>query len=158
MESNDLNNSQPRRESGIEQLIEKANLCVPTQLGDLSKVLSWFERFNHPPIPKTIWMECQLALAEAFTNAVRHAHKNQPPETPIEIQVALYQQKLEIRIWDLGQPFNLNERLKTLPPQADHNAEGGRGLPLLNHIADTISYTQTSDKRNCLLIVKNYLL
>ncbi|MCT7950447.1 ATP-binding protein [Ancylothrix sp. C2] len=156
MESNDLNDSQPRRESSIAQLIEKANLCVPTQLGELSKVLSWFDRFNHPPLPKSIWMECQLALAEAFTNVVRHAHKNYPPEAPIEIQVALYPQKLEIRIWDRGQPFNLDERLQTLPPQTDHNAEGGRGLPLLSRIADDLSYTQTSDQRNCLLIVKNY--
>ncbi len=156
MESNDLNDSQPRRKSGITQLIEKANLCVVTQLGELSKVLSWFERFNHPPVPKSIWMECQLALAEAFTNAVRHAHKNQPPEAPIEIQVALFAQKLEIRIWDCGGPFNLDERLQTLPPQTDHNAEGGRGLSLLHRIADDLSYTQTPDQRNCLLIVKNY--
>lgn len=137
------------------QVLQKADIHVKTDLDVLSHVLSWFDQFNHPPVPQYIWMQCQLALAEGFTNAVRHAHKNFPPEIPIDIQVAIFSQRLEIRIWDRGQSFDLDRVLKNMPP-VDDDAIGGRGLQLLHRIADALSYAQTSDNRNCLLMVKYY--
>ncbi|MBD1940699.1 anti-sigma regulatory factor [Microcoleus sp. FACHB-68] len=138
------------------QAIHKAEIQVGSNLSDLSQVLSWFDQFNHPPVPKYIWMQCQLAIAEGFTNAVRHAHRDKPPETPIEIEVAIFPQRLEIRIWDRGQPFDLKGSVADMPAQVDEEAVGGRGLKLLDRIADGLSYTQTEDQRNCLLIVKYY--
>lgn len=137
------------------QVLQKADIHVKTDLGVLSHVLSWFDQFDHPAVPKYIWMQCQLALAEGFTNAVRHAHKNQPPEVPIDIEVAIFPQHLEMRIWDRGQPFDLEGLLKNMPPVED-SAEGGRGVKLMQRIADIISYKPTGDRRNCLLMVKYY--
>lgn len=146
MESN--NNSQL-------QVLQKARINVKNDLGSLAQVLSWFNQLNHSVVPKYIWMQCQLALAEGFTNAVRHAHKNQPPEVTIDIEVAIFPEHLEIRIWDRGEPFDLEGFMKTMPP-VEENAEGGRGVKIMQRIADIISYKQTADNRNCLLIVKNY--
>ncbi len=111
---------------------------------------------DQAPIPKKVWLESELALAEAFTNATRHAHKYLPTETPIDIQVKIYADKMEISIWDYGQPFDLLEWLKEQPTQTDIFVGGGRGIKLMSAIADDISYTRTSDNRNCLLIVKKY--
>lgn len=101
-------------------------------------------------------MQCQLALVEGFTNAVRHAHKDQPIECLIELEVLLFPERMEMRIWDQGAPFNLHQRLNELPQELDCYAEGGRGLRLMQRIADSLTYTRTDGDRNCLLIVKHY--
>ncbi|MCL2934059.1 MAG: ATP-binding protein [Trichodesmium sp. MAG_R03] len=133
----------------------KAYLQVCSDLRENDKVLSWFDQLHQVLIPKTVWLQCELTLAEGFTNAARHAHKYLPIETPIEIEITMYTNYLEIRIWDYGQPFDLIEWLKA-QPDPDMFAPGGRGIRLMYAIADHISYTRTSDNRNCLLILKKY--
>ncbi|MDY6937532.1 MAG: anti-sigma regulatory factor [Cyanobacteriota bacterium] len=134
----------------------QALLQVSTDLAALARVLSWFDRFESPQISQRIWLQCKTALAEGFTNAVRHAHKNKPADVPIEIEVTQSPQRLEIRILDYGPPFNLEEKLNTLPEEIDIEATGGRGLKIMNSIADFLSYTRIPPDRNCLLIIKYY--
>ncbi|NEQ36533.1 MAG: ATP-binding protein [Okeania sp. SIO3I5] len=144
---------------GSDQLpkFRKADLQVHSDLGENDKVLAWFEHLHQAPIPKTVWIQCELAVAEGFTNATRHAHKYLPRETPIDIEVTMYTDYLEIRIWDYGQPFDLKEWLK-VQPEPDMFDPGGRGIRIMCAIADNISYTHTSDNRNCLFITKHYWL
>lgn len=138
------------------EVLKQFSQQFPTDLNVLDDVLMWFDQLNEPPIPRKIWLKCQLALAEGFTNAVRHAHKGLSTEVPIEIEVTLYQESLEVRIIDQGPPFNLEQRLKTMPETVSEKASGGRGIAILHKIADFLSYTRTSDHRNCLLIVKHF--
>jgi len=77
-------------------------------------------------------------------------------ERQIDVEVVICSEHLEIRIWDYGAPFNLSQRLKNMPQDPDCYAEGGRGLRLMERIADSLSYTRTVDNRNCLLLIKNY--
>lgn len=102
-------------------------------------------------------MQCQLALAEGFTNAVRHAHEGKPESALIDIEVKLFGDHIEIRIWDQGDPFDLMARLHRMPEALDTDAEGGRGLRLMERIADHLSYVRMADQRNCLLIAKKFL-
>ena len=136
-------------------MLRKAYLQVCSDLKENEKVLSWFEQLYQVKIPKTVWLQCELTLAEGFTNATRHAHKYLPRETPIDIEITMYTDHLQIRIWDYGQPFDLTEWLKK-QPDPDMFASGGRGIRLMYAIADHVSYTRTSDNRNCLLISKDY--
>jgi serine/threonine-protein kinase RsbW len=139
------------------QPLQQAFLQVNTDLDALAQVLEWFDQFNNAPIPPQAWMQCQLALAEGFTNAVRHAHRGQPSDLQIEMEVQIFPNRVEIRIWDQGHPFDLIQRLHSMPKDLDTEAEGGRGLRLMERISDLLSYTRTADARNCLLIVKKYL-
>lgn len=143
---------------GFEQLkdLQKFMRQFPTDLKALDQVLSWFDQLERPSISRKVWLQCQLALAEGFTNAVRHAHKELPIDVPIDIEVTLFSNYLEMRIWDQGPPFNLEQRLQNVEQGMDLAAGGGRGIAILHKIADKLSYTRTDDKRNCLLIVKCY--
>lgn len=143
---------------GFEQLkdFKQSIKPVPTDLKELDQVLSWFDQLYQPSIPKKVWLQCQLALAEGFTNAVRHAHKDLPPNIPVDIEVTLFPEYLEMRIWDQGSPFDLEQRLQELDHKVDEQAGGGRGIAIMQKIADKLSYTRTDDNRNCLLIRKNY--
>jgi cellulose synthase (UDP-forming) len=139
-----------------EQFLQFFQLQVNSDLSALPQVLSWFEQLQQPSIPTSIWLACQTALAEGFDNAVRHAHKALPPETPIDIEVKIFTQSLEIQIWDNGPAFDFESHLQQLPEEIDVMAESGRGVNLMQQIADCLSYTRTPDNRNCLLIVKFY--
>lgn len=135
-------------------LPQQSALSVRSELTALSEVLAWFDQFNGFPLSQRSWLQCQLILAEGFTNAVRHAHRDRSPDTLIKIEVVLTQELLEIRIWDQGPPFDLLHTLKSLPSEPDQNAEGGRGLRLMQQIADRLSYTRTLEGQNCLLMAK----
>jgi serine/threonine-protein kinase RsbW len=138
------------------ELLRRTRIRVNTDLNLLTQVLVWFDQFNHPIIPQAVWLQCQLALAEGFTNAVRHAHDGKPPETPIDIEVTLRDQAMELRIWDCGSGFDLDQLLNTMPQTVDQNAEGGRGLKIIEQTADVFRYIRTADHRNCLVIIKHY--
>jgi serine/threonine-protein kinase RsbW len=138
-------------------VISKHQLQVQSDVDALSQVLLWFNQIYQPFIPNIVWIQCQTALAEGFTNAVRHAHKHKPSETPIDIEVTIQERSLEICIWDQGADFNFVQKLEAIQKAPSKDSVGGRGLLLLQKIADRLSYSRTLDHRNCLLIVKNYL-
>ncbi len=136
--------------------LQQISFVIKSDLTALDQVLSQFEQINQPWIPRRDWLQCQLALAEGFTNAVRHAHKQLPLETPIQIDLKLYQQSLEMRIIDCGPPFDLEAFLQTPKHQEDEMAGHGRGLPILQKIAAHLSYARLDDRHNCLLIIKQF--
>lgn len=94
--------------------IQKICLKVNTDLNTVAQVLQWYEQLEQLPIPKKILDQCKLALIEGFTNAVRHAHKDMPIETPIELEVTVFTGRLEMKVWDYGQPFDLKARLREI--------------------------------------------
>jgi serine/threonine-protein kinase RsbW len=75
---------------------------------------------------------------------------------PIEVEITLERDSLQIRIWDYGAPFDLDAFLANKHRRADQLAGHGQGLPILHKIAAHLSYLRTEDNRNCLLIVKRF--
>jgi len=139
--------------------MKKFQMQTETDLEALAMVLQWYDQLNNLPIPKRVWMECQLALAEGFTNAVRHAHKELPSSTMIELEIKVFGDRLKMKIWDCGKPFDFQAQLrKSLAETEESQAEkeGGKGVLLLQRIADKLSYKRTDDGRNCLAIVKHF--
>lgn len=140
-----------------ERTKHKFHLQVNTKLDCLQDVLVWFERLVSPCLPqKTAW-QCEVAVAEAFTNAVRHAHRDLPPSTPIDLEAQLFSEFLEIKVWDSGEPFDLEAQL--LAHEKDLNSvekEGGRGLQFIKKLSDELQYLHVDDYRNCLVIRKKY--
>ncbi|MGF1495037.1 MAG: ATP-binding protein [Microcoleaceae cyanobacterium] len=144
--------------AGTEPLVfpYRSRFQAPTTLDALSSVLLWFDQVQLDVIPRPVWLRCQLALAEGFTNAVRHAHRQLSRDQTIEIEAVIFPKEIELRIWDYGPVFDKDRKLDELPASQSKSAGGGRGLRLLRDIADELSYTRTSDHRNCLFIRKYY--
>ncbi|AKG22878.1 ATP-binding protein [Calothrix sp. 336/3] len=137
-------------------IVQQDHLAVKSELKLLNQVQQWFELFCLQHLSQLGWSESQLyrlnlALAEGFTNAVRHAHRALPPETTIDINVSLWLDRLEIRIWDHGKPFDPNAIAE---PEPGTLQVGGYGWFLLRRLADKVVYERDTDGRNCLLIVK----
>jgi serine/threonine-protein kinase RsbW len=144
-----------------ERPLKQARLQVETDLNAVTNVvLPWFEEFTTPLLPQQLQSQCQLAFVEGFTNAVRHAHHDLPPTTPIDLELKLFAHCLEMRIWDKGQPFDLQAKLQEKIEALSHQdydpieKEGGRGLIFMHQLTDELSYDRLSDGRNCLLLRK----
>ena len=143
---------------GTKQLkvLRSIKIEVPSDLKALNRVLIQFNQIYQDFIPVRDWLQCRLALAEGFTNAVRHAHKDLPTSIPIEIEVLLKETAMEIKIWDYGAAFDLKAFIAEKSRQQDDWLASGRGLPILNKISDCLEYHRTKQDRNCLVIVKKF--
>ncbi|OUC15605.1 MAG: hypothetical protein B0A82_06625 [Alkalinema sp. CACIAM 70d] len=147
-------------------LDQKYSLQVKSDITVLTQVLSWFNQLYQPSIPKSIWLQCQTILAEGLTNAIRHAHRDQPSGTPVDIEVSFSQQQqaqqqqpqqqIVIKIWDWGTAFDLAQKIQNLPDRIDPQQYGGRGIQIMKKLSDQIHYDRLDNQRNCLVIVKNY--
>ncbi|PSN12193.1 anti-sigma regulatory factor [filamentous cyanobacterium CCT1] len=124
----------------------------------LKSVLAWFDQFQAAPIPHNIWLQCQLALIEGFTNAVRHAHAGLPLATPVRIEVAVSDRTIDIRIWDQGPGFDLSSMLRHKITVNNPDSEGGRGLKIMYLVADRLTYEPVPDQGNCLHLHKSFAL
>lgn len=137
-------------------MVREEHLVVSSRLDVLSQVQHWFKDVCHSVDQDVAWVNhyadrLTIALTEGFTNAVRHAHAELPPDTAIDIDLALSRDLIEIRIWDHGQPFN-PENLKEPEPGA--LLDSGYGWFLLRRLADKVTYQRNQDGRNCLSIVQ----
>ena len=136
--------------------LQKIKFEVPGDLQELDGLLLKFDRIHQNFIPCRDWLQCRLALAEGFTNAVRHAHKNIPKEIPIEVEVILKRSSIEIKIWDYGSAFDLQNFINRTAKKHRTWLSSGRGIPLLNKIADRLDYQRTKQQKNCLIIFKKF--
>src|SRR4028118_433805 len=102
----------PQSDPSSNQQTQKLSFQLNTDIKAVAQVLSWLEGLDPLPIPEAVLHQCKLAVVEGFTNAVRHAHKNLPIETPIELELTVFNERLEIKIWDRGKPFDFQGKLK----------------------------------------------
>ncbi len=141
-----------------EKPLKQSCLHVETDLKAVTEVLQWFEEFTASLLPQPLPSQCQLALVEGFTNAVRHAHQHLPKSTPIDLELKVFADCLEMRIWDWGPPFDFHAKLQEALNHQDDcdplEREGGRGLIFMHQLMDEVSYERLSDDRNCLLLRK----
>ncbi|MBD0336538.1 MAG: anti-sigma regulatory factor [Cyanobacteria bacterium Co-bin13] len=136
--------------------MKQEHLVVSSRLDVLNQVQYWFKDVCHSSDTDTTWVSnyvdrLTIALTEGFTNAVRHAHAELPPDTTIDIDLSFARDRIEIRIWDHGQPFNPEELQE---PEPGALLEGGYGWFLLRRLADRVTYQRVKDGRNCLSIVQ----
>ena len=133
------------------------HLQVETDMDALKQVVEWLENIVLPLLPEDLWWQCSLIVNEGFTNAVRHAHKNLESTTPIDLEVKVFPDYLEIRIWDRGQPFDLEAKLQSIieDPRDPLEKEGERGLLFMHKLTEELRYIRADDRRNCLVMRKN---
>ena len=122
----------PQSDPSSNQQTQKFSFQLSTDIKAVAEVLSWLEQLDplHPlPIPVAVLHQCKLAVVEGFTNAVRHAHKNLPRETPIDLEITVFNERLEIKIWDRGKPFDFKAKLKEeLPEESPFSLLEGNSL------------------------------
>ncbi|OKH19017.1 ATP-binding protein [[Limnothrix rosea] IAM M-220] len=107
--------------------------CLQAELGDR---IDWTKQSNR----------LRLALVEAYSNVVRHAHKEQP-EVPILLRLELKGEDCTLEIWDSGNGFDLSTYL---PPEPGTCQEGGYGWLIMKRLMDRVEYQLQVNGKNCL--------
>ena len=97
-----------------ESSVQNISLQVNTDVNALTLVLEWFDLLKDLSLPDEVWFQFQLAVTEAFTNAVRHAHKNLAVETPVQLEITVFNGRLELKIWDCGPCFDFDAKLNEI--------------------------------------------
>ncbi len=107
-----------------------------------------------PDIVEKIGEECSLndeetsnfmlLLSEAVSNAISHGNRENP-EKKVFINIKISSSEITASVQDEGQGFNPEA---TKDPLAEKHLldPGGRGLFLLNEIADTVTYSENGTK------------
>ncbi len=107
-----------------------------------------------PDIAEKIAKECSLneeetdnfmlLLSEAVSNAIDHGNEG-IPEKKVFINVTIDPDKISSSVQDEGSGFNPQA---TKDPLSENNLldTGGRGLFLLNEIADSVTYSENGTK------------
>lgn len=129
----------------------KTELHVPSDLKFLTVVENWLLGTLELEIGDSVdWSRqssrLRLALVEAYSNVVRHAHKDQP-NLPVLIRLELKQQDIALEIWDHGKGFDL---ATYLPPNPNDKQESGYGWLIMNRLMDRVEYRLQVNGRNCL--------
>ncbi len=93
----------------------------------------------------------RLALVEAYSNVVRHAHRDRP-HLPVLIRLEVKDRDLALEIWDYGQGYDLSTYLAPCP---EDKQESGYGWLILNRLMDKVEYRLQIDGRNCLKLEAN---
>ena len=130
----------------------RTELRIPSDLKFLTVIEEWLlgslrvELGDWGEWPK--WeSRLRLVIVEAYSNVVRHAHKDRP-QVLVVLKVELQTDLLHIEVWDQGQGFDLSTYL---PPTPDLQQEGGYGWMILNRLMDKVEYQAKGQGRgNCL--------
>ena len=92
-----------------------------------------------------------LAVHEAVSNVIRHAHQDQP-QAPVQIHCFLGCDQVEIHILDEGEPFDLAAVPDLDPAEL---RVGGRGVFLMRALMDELTCQPRGPRGNRLRLVKH---
>lgn len=107
--------------------------CLELELGDS---VEWPRQSNR----------LRLALVEAYSNVVRHAHREQS-QIPVLLRLELKNRDIALEIWDHGTGYDL---ATYLPPSPEDRQEGGYGWLIMNRLMDKVEYRLQVNGQNCL--------
>jgi len=129
----------------------KSELHVPSDLRFLTVVEDWLLGCLEIELKESAdWSHysnrLRLALVEAYSNVVRHAHKNQP-YLPVLIRLEIKEEDITLEIWDCGEGYNVSNYM---PPSPTDKQEGGYGWLIMNRLMDKVDYQVQINGCNCL--------
>lgn len=126
-------------------------LTVPTDPRMLSVARAFVEAACQvADLEKTRLHAVVLAAGEAFSNAIRHAHRDRP-DAQIQIQCWIKPGAIEVHVHDEGAPFDLNAVPHLNPGEL---RIGGRGVYLMRTLMDEVSCFRRNSGGNTLRMVK----
>jgi anti-sigma regulatory factor (Ser/Thr protein kinase) len=128
-------------------------LTIPSDLRLLSLARAFVEAVCQVAgLDEALTHQIVMAADEATNNVIRHAHQGNP-DAPIHIQCFLGPDRIEIRLQDEGEPFDLSAVPHLDPAEL---RVGGRGVFLMRTLMDELTCEPRGARGNTLRMVKRY--
>ena len=136
-------------------VLKQSHLQIKTDLNSLPEMLDWFEQFTDGLVPNPLAIQCLLVLTECLTVVVCQAHKNLPPTTPIELELKLFNDCLEMRILERGKSFDSLAHLMAPLTETGEMRTPAIRFPI-EVIIDEICYIKLPNNQNGLVMRKKW--
>jgi serine/threonine-protein kinase RsbW len=136
---------------------EKFNLKIPSVTENLYLIREFVIKIAMKAgFSLEVQEQIALAVDEACTNVIKHAHKFDAKRA-IDINVVLDSQKMTISIIDKGKGFDV-DKLQTpdLQQYAKESRHGGLGIYLMKTLMDDVQYEFNPGKKNQVQMTKFY--
>lgn len=136
---------------------EKFNLKIPSVTKNLYLIREFVIKIaSKAGFDIEIQEQIALAVDEACTNVIKHAHKFDAKRS-IDINVVLDAQKMTISIVDKGKGFDVT-KLQTpdLEKFAKESRHGGLGIYLMKTLMDDVQYDFNPGIKNRVQMTKYY--
>jgi serine/threonine-protein kinase RsbW len=128
-------------------------LTIPSDLRMLSVARAFIEAVcQTEDMDRNTIHNIVLAIGEAVTNIIRHAHQERT-EATIQVCCRLDSETVEIRLLDEGEPFDLNAVPFMDPGEL---RVGGRGVYLMRALMDELTCRPLGTRGNELRMVKRW--
>ncbi len=129
----------------------KTELQVPSDIRFLTIVEDWLLSSLEVELGDHVdWARqsnrFRLVLAEAYSNVIRHAHRDKP-HLPVMVRLELKDRDISLEIWDHGTGYEVDNYH---PPKPEDKQESGYGWLIMNRLMDRVDYCLQIDGRNCL--------
>lgn len=131
----------------------RTELQIPSDLQFLTVVENWLLGALGIEFGDTAdWQKqsgrLRLALVEAYSNVVRHAHRDQP-QVPVIMRLEWSDGTVRLEVWDRGDGYDLETYLA---PSPEDFQDGGYGWLILNRLMDKVEYRLQMGGQNCLIL------
>ncbi len=121
------------------------NIQIPSLLENIRIVESFIDNAKDKyDLDDDIYGNIMIAVIESVNNAIVHGN-NADKEKNVDLSLLFDEEQIRFTIADEGNGFNIND----LPdPTAPENLErtGGRGIFLMKHLADEVSFKNDGQK------------
>ncbi|MDD4052987.1 MAG: serine/threonine-protein phosphatase, partial [candidate division Zixibacteria bacterium] len=135
---------------------EKYQFVYPSRLDVLDTLYHDMEKvFERHHIGPDISRPLQLAVSEAFTNSIIHAH-GQDPGKLIDVSIDVNDKRFSADITDEGSCWQTGG-VKQFDPVRDPAAESGRGLGLIQRLSDEVTFRRSPRGGTTVTITKKLI-
>lgn len=138
----------------------KTELIIPSDTRFIYVAEQWLQatlslELKHLDGWPQIHRRLRLALVEGYSNAVRHAHKEES-SLPIVVRLEIRQNMILLEIWDQGDGYDFSQYSAPAPQE---RREGGYGWMILSGLVDKVQYqTDHGNGSNCLRLETHFTL
>ncbi len=134
---------------------QKFNIRFPSKTDNLEVIRDFVNRLAlKGGFSREISDQIALAVDEACTNVIKHAHKFDARRM-IDVTVHIDEEKMEIIISDKGKGFDPSRLTKPDLRKYIHEAKmGGLGIHLMRTLMDEVNYSFNPGTKNQVALVK----
>ena len=129
----------------------RSNLHIDSRMSEVTRVRNWLgeyakaEGFSNEEVRKLA-----LVVSEACVNVIEHAYGGRP-SNPIDLSLAIDDERLVLKIRDVGSKFDLADYQ---PPDLSEPHEGGYGIYIMRSLMDRVEYDTSDERGTTLTLVK----
>lgn len=121
--------------------MNKINIEIPSLSENIRMIESFIdnarERYH---LDDDIYGNIMIAVTEAVNNAIKHGNRNNSSKN-VSLSLSLSEGLIKFRVEDEGEGFNYDQLPDPTSPE-NLDKPGGRGIFLMKHLADEVSFNE----------------